>query len=226
MKRPVKISVHIEEEVWQAFKSYVLAKYGCLWRYLGEELSYALEYYLTHATSAHTQEIEHKFSKPNKRHIQLLIWLAQNFKTEVTYSDIESFIIQNIGSDKRTKKKYINDFLVKLGFIEVKKGLYGKNILYKVNYEKIHAFLRKFMKEEELDKLGIAQLSESESEGINSTENAKETYLEEAKAYAVQRYEAGDSLEEIVDKLEDFGLSLTKKSVRNFIRKALREVRF
>ena len=55
MKNPVKISVHVEGDTCQSFKNYVLSKYGALWKYLGEELSRAMEAYLRDSRPAHTR---------------------------------------------------------------------------------------------------------------------------------------------------------------------------
>ncbi|WP_048095565.1 hypothetical protein [Geoglobus ahangari] len=56
MDKPVKISVHVNEDEWLAFKNYVLSKYGCLWKYLGEELSKAIKLYLSQVADAHTRK--------------------------------------------------------------------------------------------------------------------------------------------------------------------------
>jgi len=211
-----ELHVYVDDDVLQAFKNYVLAKYGSLHRYLGEEVSRALDYYLTHAASAHTQEFEHKVLKVNKRHVKLLTWIGKGFNHEITYSDIEKYIVENFGIDRRTKKSYIN-FLVRSNFIKPKRALYGKDIIYEVNTRKIYDFLRKYMKEEELRDFAISI--------VENKSNGKSNGKLEAKVYAVERYEMGDSIEEIAQKLEDFGLNFTKQSTRNFLRKTLREVR-
>ncbi|WP_048090638.1 hypothetical protein [Geoglobus acetivorans] len=62
MDKPVKISVHVNEDEWMAFKNYVLTKYSYHWKYLGEELSKAIKLYLSQVANAHTQENEHIIS--------------------------------------------------------------------------------------------------------------------------------------------------------------------
>lgn len=214
------ISVRVREDVWISFKNHVLSKYGQLYGYLGEELTKAMDYYLSHAINAHTQENEHILSKPNKRHIKLLTWLAKNSEYEITHTDIEGFIVENFGVDKRTKRKYLNEFLIKLGFIKQKKALYGKNVIYVVNFERIYNYLKRFLKGEELRKLGIIPEVRAESSEVVSEEK---TGRGEVRAFAVERYEAGDSLDEVTEKVSDFGLILTKKAVRNMIRDVRRE---
>ena len=167
----------------------------------------------------HTQENEHIISKPNKRHIKLLTWLAKNSEFEITHTDIEGFIVENFGVDKRTKRKYLNEFLIKMGFIKQKKALYGKNVIYEVNFEKIYNYLKRFLKEEELQKLGIVPVVRAEPSEVAE----EKVYREEVKAFTVERYEAGDSLDEITEKVADFGIVLSKRAVRNIIKKARRE---
>lgn len=203
MSKYTVTSVVVDEEIWLSFKNYVLSKYGKLRGYLSEELTRAIDYYLTHAVSAHTHKNEHIISKPNKRYIKLLTWLADFM--EITHIDIEKFIVENFGVDKRTKRKYIYEFLLRMGFIKQKKALHG-NTIYEVNSEKVRSYLKRFLSEEEFKVLGEAG-------------NEKEMAKEEIRAFAVERYRMGDSLDEITEKISDFGLVLSKKAVRNIIRK-------
>jgi hypothetical protein len=210
------VSIRIREEIWQAFKNYVLSKYGQLHGYLGDEVSRALDYYLTHSASAHTQTFEHKLSKPNKRHIKLLTWIAQNYNDEITHIDIEKYVVENFGKDKRTKKSYINEFLIKFGFIRPKKALYGRNVIYEIDAQRIVSFLKRHIDEKEIEQLAVVE---------NKKNGNESSVMQLAKTYVVERYEAGDSIDEIRERLEDFGLNFSKQFTRNFVRKALREVR-
>ncbi len=225
MNRPIKISVHVEEEDWLAFKNYVLSKYGLLRGYLGEELSNAIRKYLKEAQQ-NQEGIENIISKPNKKHLKLLYWLVEDFPVQVTQIDLENFVIENFGSDKRTKRKYINDFLVRMRFIEVQKAIYGKNIIYKVNLERIIDYLRKFVPKEKIEQLElILKRVKERPKGIvieSDNGNGKEP-TSEIKEFAAERYKMGDSLEEIKDKLEDFGVQISKKVIRSIIRDSLKE---
>jgi|Deesub1362B_J571_1020462.scaffolds.fasta_scaffold01713_9 hypothetical protein len=215
MKDPVKINVQVEREVWLAFKNYVVAKYGQLKGSLGEEVTRALDEYLKDSQPAHTQEFEHKLSKPNKRHIGLLVWLLNNYPHEVLYSDLKNYVMDNYGFDQRTIKKYIHGFLIGEGFLKSKKG-YGRNILFEVKTEWIINYLKKYVPEKDLrEKYGLQEI------GIEKEKDQEEKT--ELKSYITDRYEAGDSLDEVTEKVSDFGLILTKKAVRNMIRDVRRE---
>jgi len=219
MSPKVKIKVYVDSDIWEAFKNYVFQKYGTLHKYLGDELSRAIDEYLTHSRPAHTQALEHILSKPNKRHLQILIWLLKTHPYEVLYSEIRQYIIDNFGSDHRTVKKYLHEFLISGGFVEIKKSLRGNTEhILKVNAEKIYRYLTNYISEEELRKNGIHR--EETIPPIND-ETAK---MEEIRAYALERYESGDTISEIKDKLIDFGLDLSKKAVRAMLRKAKMDI--
>lgn len=222
MKNPVKISVHVEEEIWKSFKNYVLSKYGALWKYLGEELSRAIEAYLRDSRPAHTQEFEHMISKPNKKHIKLLVWLLKNYPSEVLYSIVKTYINDNYGIDKRTVKKYLHDFLINGGFVKTLKPIRGNtDQILKVNADRILNYLSKFVPEKELrEKYGICREAFKPAEEVKEEEEESEGSI---KAYAAERYEVGDSIDEIQQKVADFGLELGKKAIRSIIRKARRE---
>jgi len=213
MSQKVRIWAYVDSDIWEAFKNYVFQKYGTLHSYLGDELSRAIDEYLKSSRPAHTQALEHILSKPNKRHLQLLMWLLKTHPYETLYSEIRQYIIDNFGTDQRTVKKYLHDFLISSGFVEIKKSLRGNaEHILGVNAEKIYEYLTKHISEKELKENGIFK------EAITPPkEQIKE--VEEIKAYAVMRYEAGDSIEEIKDKLSDFGLDLTKKAVKSMLRK-------
>ena len=223
-----ELHVWVDTSVLERFKEYVFKKYGTLHTYLGEEVTRALEKYLEEARGSQ-EELEEVISKPNKRHVKLLYWLVEDFPVQVTQIDLENFVIENFGSDKRTKRKYINDFLVRMRFIEVQKAIYGKNVIYKVNLERIVDYLKKFVPKNEAERL--EQILDKERKGheqgeIVTTPETSETPTTTIKEYAVERYEAGDTLEEIKEKLETLtGAQISKKGLRSIIRKRLREMR-
>jgi len=180
-----------------------------------------MEAWLKDHRNAHTQEFEH-ISKPNKRHIQLLVWLLKEHPEQVLYSEVEAYIRDNYGMDQRTVKKYLHDFLISYGFLKSFKAVKAStDHIMNVNVEKVLDYLSKFAGEKELnEKYGIFK------EAYRIREEKREEKKEEKetiRAYAAERYEAGDSLDEIKEKLSDFGLDLAKRSVRNFVRKALRD---
>lgn len=225
------ITVKVDEEVWFAFKNFVLSKYGQLHGYLGKEVTRALEKYLEEARGSQ-EELEEVISKPNKRHVKLLYWLAEDFPVQVTQIDLENFIVENFGTDKRTRKKYINDFLVRMRFIEVQKAIYGKNVIYRVNLERIVDYLKKFAPKEKIEQLELIlkqvkgkheETTPKRGVPIESDNGIEREPTDEVKEYAVERYEAGDSLDEILNKIEEFGVSTSKKTLRSLIRKELRK---
>lgn len=206
-----KISVSVEEDVWLRFKNYVLQKYGCLYGYLGMELSRAMEEYLSHSPPAHTNKnVQQTLGKPNKRHLALLSHVVTF--DEMTKSEIEKFIMKNFGSDRRTRNKYIQ-FLLKGRFIRVLKPLYGE-VIYGVDKQKILNFLKEALSEEEFRSIAAAVQTEPK------VENRSRDSIE---AYVVERYHAGDSITEIKEKLETIG-SFSDKKIKEIIRSAMREI--
>ncbi|WP_290597910.1 MULTISPECIES: hypothetical protein [unclassified Archaeoglobus] len=221
MTYKVQIRVHVDPEIWEAFKNYVFSKYGTLHKYLGDEISRAMKAYLKDSQNAHTQEFEHMISKPNKKHIKLLVWLLKNYPAEVLYSIVKDYIVDNYGIDKRTIKKYLHDFLINGGFLETLKPIRGNtDLILKVNADRILNYLSKFVPEKELrEKYGIYREAFKPTEEVKEEKESKGSI----KTYATGRYEAGDSIEEIQDKISDFGLELGKKAIRSMIRKVRRE---
>ena len=225
-----ELHVWVDTSVLERFKEYVFKKYGTLHTYLGEEVTRALEKYLEEARGSQ-EELEEVISKPNKRHVKLLYWLAEEFPVQVTQIDLENFIVENFGTDKRTRKKYINDFLVRMRFIEVQKAIYGKNIIYRVYLERIVDYLKKFVPKNEVERLELILKQVKEREGqegekIVTTSETTETPTTTISEYAVERYEAGDTLDEIKEKLETLtGAQISKKGLRSIIRKELRKMR-
>lgn len=222
MSQKVKIFVYVDEEIYQAFKDYVFAKYGTLSKYLGEELTKAMADYLRDSRNAHTQSLQHILSKPNKRHLHLLMWLIKECPKEALYSEVRQYIYDNYGTDQRTVKKYLHDFLIGGGFVEHRKQLRGNaDHILEVKAERIYNYLTKHISEKELRENGIFReaIIPTKEEIIEEKKESKGTI----RAYAAERYEAGDSLDEIQDRVSDFGLELGKKAIRNIVRKARRE---
>jgi len=222
MAPKVRIQAYVDSDVFEAFKNYIFAKYGTLHKYLGDELTRAIADYLRDSRNAHTQSLQHIISKPNKRHLQLLMWLLKEYPHEALYSEIRRYIYDNYGTDQRTVKKYLHDFLIKGGFVEIKKQLRGnEDHILKVDAERIYRYLTKHISEKELRKNGIFKevIIPTKEEIIEEKNENKGTI----RAYAAERYEAGDSIQEIQDRLSDFGTDISKRAVRSMLRNARRE---
>jgi hypothetical protein len=161
-------------------------------------------------------------SKPNKKHIKLLVWLLKNYPAEVLYSTVKRYINDNYGIDRRTVKKYLHDFLINGEFVRVLRPLRGNtDLILKVNADRILDYLSKFVPKEELrEKYGIYREAFKPIEERKEEEKGSKGSI---KAYAAERYEAGDSIDEVQERLADFGLELGKKAIRSIIRKARRE---
>lgn len=145
----VKISIHVDDKVWIAFKNYVLAKYGKLHGVLGREVSKALEEYLTHSHEEHTRKFEQQIFKLNRKQHSLLLYILDF--CEICNSDIENFIKFKMGFiDRRTIKKYVQ-FLLENKFITPKKALHGKNVIYTVNKDRILSILKEFLDNDQLN---------------------------------------------------------------------------
>jgi len=206
----VNIHIKVDDEIWYAFKDYVLQKYGKLHGVLGLEVTRALDEYLKLSLAAHTNKnVQQILSKPNKRHIALLSHVV-TFK-EITKSEIERYIMKNFGSDKRTRNKYIQ-FLLNGRFIKVLKPLYGE-VIYEVNRQKALDFLKQTLSEEEFK--AIVVQTEPVIENRDNGDTNKECVAE--------RYTAGDSISEIREKLEGFG-TFSDAKIRNLIRSAMRKL--
>jgi hypothetical protein len=120
-----------------------------------------------------------------------------------------------MGIDPRTKRKY-RDFLFKNGFVKIFKQI-PNDAICEINPVKIYDFLKQHVKEEELRTYAVAEALKVHSNEIKESRGS-------IKAYAVERYLAGDDIEEIRDKLEQFtNAVLSKKQTRNTMRKGLRE---
>ena len=114
-------------------------------------------------------------SKPNKKHIKLLVWLLKNYPAEVLYSIVKDYIADNYGIDKRTVKKYLHDFLINGGFVKTLKPIRGNtDQILKVNADRILNYLSKFVPEKELrEKYGIYREEFKPTETLRRKRKAK-----------------------------------------------------
>lgn len=137
MSDRVKFGALIREDVLNAFRNLVIEKYGCLKGYFSEEVERALDEYIR----SHNTHIEHIDISLKAKHIRLLKFLEDRY--EVLYSEIRDFIHKNFGVDKRTERKYFNDFLLKYNFVKVRHMLrFGEEYILEVNTSLIKEFLQ------------------------------------------------------------------------------------
>jgi len=204
------------EEVIQQLKKFVIQEYGSLYKYLGLVIIRYIKEGLERDLALGRGR-QKPLPHATKKHIALLQHILY-FEDEISKNDVEAFVIEKLRCiDKRTIKRYLQ-FLLDGRFIKVLKPLYS-NVIYKVDRQRILDFLKRTLDEDEFKTI-------VQSKFVENKDNGNEIPLiQEAKEYAAERYEAGDSVEEISQKLEDFGLNFTKQSTRNFLRKTLREVR-
>ncbi|RLI76536.1 hypothetical protein DRP05_12805 [Archaeoglobales archaeon] len=175
-------------------------------------MSRALEEYMRHSLEEHTNKFEQQISKLNKRQHSLLLYVLEFH--EIRHSDIEDFIKFKMGLiDKRTINKYFQ-FLLENKIIKTKKALYGRDVIYIVDQNRILSILEEYLDNDQL-KAARARIENNRSEEL------KKQDIEE---YAYERYEAGDSLKEIREKLEDFG-EFNEKQVKGLLRNAIRRMR-
>jgi hypothetical protein len=212
MSGKVELRVRVDKDVYQAFKDAVYCKYGTLRGYLGEVVQKLMEQFLKDFHGAHTQDLEHITSKPNKRHIKLLKWLLDERPHEVLYSEIVNFVRNNFGIDKRTIRKYVQEFLISGGFVKAVRSARDDYIM-SVRTDVILGFLKKYLPAKDLEKYR------------SLVEDVKEEEKGEliVKGYIAERVEAGDSVSEIASRLEASGFDLSKRVVRNTVRKLLAE---
>ena len=82
----VNIHVEVKDDIWIAFKNYVLAKYGKLHGVLGREVSKALEEYLTHSHEETHTSLSNKFSS----------WIGNNIVCYCTFSIFARYATQTL----------------------------------------------------------------------------------------------------------------------------------
>lgn len=135
----VKISVYVDDTVWENFKRYVLMKYGKVHGALGEELTRALDAYLSvRMGNMHAKNDNHRCMVIPKRFIILLEYIKE-FE-EILDIDLIEFIRNRFGKDKRTLNKYLG-FAEK--FLELRTITNHRRKIYRVKKDKIEEFLGK-----------------------------------------------------------------------------------
>ena len=137
------VNLWIDRNVYEEFKELVFQIHGRLYGVLSDEATKALELWIEQHKDLRKVQAQYKdVPKLNKRQIKLLTFLYDF--DEIQDTDIESFIRENIGIDKRTVKNYM-DFLQRNEFITKDRELRQKNkvtvIIYRVNRKKIQAYL-------------------------------------------------------------------------------------
>ncbi len=218
---------NFDDELLHELRTFLINVYGSIYGHLKRFVEEAVREKLEREKQKlQQQNLEELHLKVKKKHVKLLIWLYD--LNEILSPDLINYIRTHIGIDKRTIKQYL-DFLTNNKFIEEEKLIsYPKRrgefptILYRVNKNRIKAVL---------SRVGIKIPERVETEGakrirgIEITPEEKRLFeltIRDVAEYARERYEAGDSLEEIADKLEDLGFNFSKSQIRNFIRSVMR----
>jgi|GEM_PF-4984379 len=132
----IHVNFKVDKEVYEEFKELVFQIYGRLYGVLGDEATKALKLWIEKHRGATDIEGE---VKVNKRQIKLLRFLYEF--DEITNIDLEGWIRENIGIDKRTIRNYM-EFLIKNELI-TKRFENKKITIYRVNKEKIGAILKR-----------------------------------------------------------------------------------
>ena len=220
-----------DDELLYELRTFLINVYGSIYGHLKRFVEEAVREKLEREKQKlQQQNLEELHLKVKKKHVKLLIWLYD--LDQILSQDLINYIRTHIGIDKRTIKQYL-DFLTNNKFIEEEKLIsYPKRrgefptILYRVNKDRIKAVLRRIGLK--IPK-GIEIEREKRIRGIEITPEEKRLFelmdritIRDVAEYAKERYEAGDSLEEIADKLEDLGFNVSKSQIRNFIRSVMR----
>ena len=220
-----------DDELLYELRTFLINVYGSIYGHLRRFVEEAVREKLEREKQKlQQQNLEELHLKVKKKHVKLLIWLYD--LNEILSPDLINYIRTHIGIDKRTIKQYL-DFLTNNKFIEEEKLIsYPKRrgefptILYRVNKDRIKAVLRSIGLK--IPK-GIEIEREKRIRGIEITPEEKRLFelmdritVRDVAEYAKERYEAGDSLEEIADKLEDLGFNFSKSQIRNFIRSVMK----
>ena len=220
-----------DDELLHELRSFLINVYGSIYGHLKRFVEEAVREKLEREKQKlQQQNLEELHLKVKKKHVKLLIWLYD--LDQILSQDLINYIRTHIGIDKRTIKQYL-DFLTNNKFIEEEKLIsYPKRrgefptILYRVNKDRIKAVLSRVGIK--IPK-GIEIEREKRIRGIEITPEEKRLFelmdritIRDVAEYAKERYEAGDSLEEIADKLEDLGFNFSKSQIRNFIRSVMR----
>ena len=219
---------NVDPKVLQEFKRFVLNKHGKLRGALSEEVTNALKFYLEFHNKHPYANLQKNLEKPRKKHIRLLLSLYY-FDGELITDKILNKFIRDLGVvSKPTIRDYTNFALAFLWEEYVDRRT--ATIYYSIRKDLIKEFLEKHGVEVE-EKNEEKEVVETPKEvkkprGIvieSDNGNGKEP-TSEISEYAAERYEAGDSLEEIKDKIELLtGSQISKNPLRSLIRKELRE---
>lgn len=223
---------NFDDELLHELRVFLVSVYGSTYGHLRRFVEEAVREKLEREKQKLQQQDEGLHLKVKKKHVKLLVWLYD--LDQILSQDLINYIRTHIGIDKRTIKQYL-DFLTSNRFIEGEKLISRPKrrgefpiILYRVNRDRIEAVLSRI-------RIKIPERVETEREkrirGIEITPEKRSFELTDGitvrdlAEYARERYEVGDSLEEIADKLEGLGFNFSKSQIRNFIRSAMRSER-
>jgi len=228
----VVITLKVRKEDYERFKRYVLNKYGKLRGVLGLEASEAFRFYLEYHEKHPIANVKKHLEKPRKKHLKLLYWLY-NFKDDIIPDRVIDYYLKTeLGIvSKPTLRDYWNFVKAFLWESHVDRSTKPVTVYYEIRKDEIKEFLEKHgvkLDETEFKPQKIIE-REKRIRGIEITPEEKRLFelmdritIRDVAEYARERYEAGDSLEEIADKLEDLGFNFSKSQIRNFIRSVMR----
>ena len=221
---------NFDDELLRELRVFLVSVYGSTYGHLRRFVEEAVREKLEREKQKLQQQDEGLHLKVKKKHVKLLIWLYD--LDQILSQDLINYIRTHIGIDKRTIKQYL-DFLTSNRFIEGEKLISRPKrrgefpiILYRVNRDRIEAVLSrigiKIPERVETEREKRIKEIEITSEEKRLFELMDRITVRDVAEYARERYEVGDSLEEIADKLEDLGFNFSKSQIRNFIRSVMR----
>ena len=234
---------NVDPDVLQEFKRFVLKKHGKLSGALSEEVTKALKFYLEFHDKHPYANLQRNLEKPRKKHIRLLLSLYY-FDGDVITDRVLNKFIRDLGVvSKPTIRDYTNFALAFLWEEHVDRRTKPVTIYYSIRRDLIKEFLEKHGVEVEdvRERESPAETSKDAVEGGREDSEGKSRRMvrrgvivesgseEEVSTttvgeYAVERYEVGDTLEEIKEKVEMLaGAQVSKRGLRSIIRKELRK---
>jgi len=216
-------------------KTYTVNTYGKLKGVIGKVVEEAINFYLDYIEnkSQPLLRVKKHLEKPRKKHLKLLYWLY-NFKDDIIPDRVIDYYLKTeLGIvSKPTLRDYWNFVKAFLWESHVDRSTKPVTVYYEIRKDEIKEFLEKHgvkLDETEFKPQKIEIEREKRIRGIEITPEEKRLFelmdritIRDVAEYAKERYEAGDSLEEIADKLEDLGFNFSKSQIRNFIRSVMR----
>lgn len=238
----IVVTLKVKKRAYLKLKRLVLEKYGAWKGYLGLEASRAFEFYYEYNSKHPYANLQRNLEKPRKKHIRLLLSLYY-FDGDVITDRVLNKFIRDLGViSKPTIRDYTNFALAFLWEEHVDRRTKPVTIYYSIRRDLIKEFLEKHGVEVEdvRERESPAETSKDVVKGSSGNGEGRSRRMvrrgvvvesggEEVSTttvgeYAVERYEVGDTLEEIKEKVEMLaGAQVSKRGLRSIIRKELRK---